>query len=86
MTKVIMNNRVRTSVSIYTQVRVSRRKERGAAPSRLRTHPTHLLPSPSQITDVENECDGFLNMDRTNKFTPAQQASIAAANAALIKG
>ena len=40
----------------------------------------------TQITDVENECDGFLNMDRSNKFTPAQQQAIVAANAALING
>jgi hypothetical protein len=40
----------------------------------------------TQITDVENECDGFLNMDRTNKFNPAQMAEIVAANAQLISG
>ena len=30
--------------------------------------------------------DGFLNMDRTNKFMPAQQAAIVAANKALTSG
>jgi hypothetical protein len=39
----------------------------------------------TQITDVESECDGFLNMDRTAKFSDADVASIKAANAALIK-
>jgi hypothetical protein len=38
----------------------------------------------TQITDVELECDGFLNYDRTNKFSPATTAQIAAANKALI--
>ena len=38
----------------------------------------------TQITDVELECDGFLNYDRTNKFTKAQTADVAAANQALI--
>ena len=38
----------------------------------------------TQITDVENECDGFLNMDRTNKFNADQMAQIFAANQALI--
>lgn len=38
----------------------------------------------TQITDVERECDGFLNMDRTNKFTPADTQAIAAANQAMI--
>jgi hypothetical protein len=37
----------------------------------------------TQITDVENECDGFLNMDRTSKFSPAQTAQIVAANQKL---
>jgi hypothetical protein len=40
----------------------------------------------TQITDVENECDGMYNMDRTSKFTPAQLASIVAANTDLIHG
>eukprot|EP00730_Choanoeca_flexa_P016732 TRINITY_DN7969_c0_g2_i3.p1 TRINITY_DN7969_c0_g2~~TRINITY_DN7969_c0_g2_i3.p1 ORF type:complete len:498 (+),score=126.76 TRINITY_DN7969_c0_g2_i3:686-2179(+) len=38
----------------------------------------------TQITDVELECDGFLNYDRSDKFDPATVASIAAANQALI--
>eukprot|EP00698_Gefionella_okellyi_P018653 TRINITY_DN561_c0_g1_i2.p1 TRINITY_DN561_c0_g1~~TRINITY_DN561_c0_g1_i2.p1 ORF type:complete len:681 (-),score=142.19 TRINITY_DN561_c0_g1_i2:852-2894(-) len=38
----------------------------------------------TQITDVERECDGFLNYDRTNKFTDAVTQEIAAANQALI--
>lgn len=38
----------------------------------------------TQITDVERECDGFLNMDRTNKFNSTQMATIVAANQALI--
>jgi hypothetical protein len=38
----------------------------------------------TQLSDVENECDGFFNMDRTSKFTAAQTAQIKAANAALI--
>merc|ERR1711934_1296261 len=31
----------------------------------------------TQTTDLENECDGFLNYDRTNKFTDAQTTAIA---------
>jgi hypothetical protein len=40
----------------------------------------------TQITDVENECDGFLNMDRSNKFNAAQMAAIVAANQQLTSG
>lgn len=40
----------------------------------------------TQITDVENECDGFLNYDRTNKFDSADTARIKAANEALVNG
>lgn len=39
----------------------------------------------TQITDVELECDGFLNYDRTNKFSDADTKSIHDANQALIK-
>jgi len=38
----------------------------------------------TQITDVERECDGFLNYDRTNKFNDAQTKAIHDANFALI--
>ncbi len=38
----------------------------------------------TQITDVERECDGFYNMDRTNKFDGPTTNNIAAANQALI--
>lgn len=38
----------------------------------------------TQITDVELECDGFLNYDRSNKFSLDDIAAIKAANAALI--
>jgi len=40
----------------------------------------------TQITDVENECDGFLTMDRINKFTADETASIFAANQQLVAG
>ena len=39
----------------------------------------------TQITDVELECDGFLNYDRSTKFTPAQTAAIRDANLKLIE-
>jgi beta-galactosidase/beta-glucuronidase len=38
----------------------------------------------TQLTDVETECDGWLNYDRTAKFSPAQVAQIRAINEALI--
>ena len=38
----------------------------------------------TQTTDVELECDGFLNYDRTNKFDDNATAAIRAANQALI--
>jgi len=38
----------------------------------------------TQITDVERECDGFLNYDRTNKFSNDETQQIAAANQGLI--
>ena len=34
---------------------------------------------------MELECDGFLNYDRTTKFTPAQTAAIRDANLKLIE-
>lgn len=37
----------------------------------------------TQITDVELECDGFYNYDRTNKFSEAKTAAIVAANKGL---
>ena len=38
----------------------------------------------TQLTDVETECDGWLNYDRTAKFSAAQVAQIKGINAALI--
>ena len=38
----------------------------------------------TQTTDLELECDGFLNYDRSNKFTSAQTAAIRKANQAII--
>jgi len=38
----------------------------------------------TQITDVELECDGFLNYDRTNKFSAADTKAINQANQDLI--
>ena len=40
----------------------------------------------TQATDVECECDGLLNYDRSLKFDDAQTAAIAAANAAFLHG
>ena len=39
----------------------------------------------AQTADVENECDGFLNYDRTKKVEPAQEHAIRAANLRLIR-
>ena len=38
----------------------------------------------TQITDVENECDGYLNYDRTPKFDSSQIQSVSAANKKMI--
>ena len=38
----------------------------------------------TQTTDVELECDGFLNYDRSNKFSAAGTAAIKNANQAII--
>jgi hypothetical protein len=38
----------------------------------------------TQTTDLENECDGFLNYDRVTKFNPEQTAAIKAANEKLV--
>ena len=38
----------------------------------------------TQLADVENECDGFYNMDRSPKFNSSQLAMVFAANQALI--
>jgi len=40
----------------------------------------------TQITDVELECDGFYNYDRTLKLTPAQLQAVFTANQYLIYG
>merc|ERR1712039_106271 len=39
----------------------------------------------TQTTDVELECDGFLNYDRSNKFNAEQTKAIADSNQAIIK-
>jgi len=39
----------------------------------------------TQTTDIENECDGFLNYDRSNKFNDEQTKAISDANQALIR-
>ena len=38
----------------------------------------------TQITDVEDECDGYLNYDRTDKFDSSQMQAVAAANKKMI--
>jgi len=38
----------------------------------------------TQITDVERECDGFYNYDRSNKFNTAQMAAVVKANQQMI--
>ncbi len=40
----------------------------------------------TQVTDIEEECDGALTFDRINKFTPDEMTMIVAANQALING
>ena len=39
----------------------------------------------TQTTDVELECDGFLNYDRSNKFSDDDTKKIHDANQAIIK-
>jgi len=39
----------------------------------------------TQTTDLELECDGFLNYDRSNKFSDKDTVAIKAANQAIIK-
>ena len=38
----------------------------------------------TQITDVENECDGYLSYDRTEKFNAKQKQSVVKANQEMI--
>ena len=38
----------------------------------------------TQTADVEDECDGFLNYDRTHKLSAAQEGAIREANLKLI--
>lgn len=40
----------------------------------------------TQITDVELECDGFLNYDRTDKFSPSTFLKVYQANQDMING
>merc|ERR1712228_645250 len=51
----------------------------------IETRVDHLSASVyTQTTDLELECDGFLNYDRTNKFDADQTKAIADANQAII--
>jgi hypothetical protein len=47
-------------------------------------HPEVSAAIYTQTTDVENECDGFLNYDRTKKMGAADEAAILARNLQLI--
>ena len=47
-------------------------------------HPEVSVSVWTQTTDVEDECDGLLNYDRTHKLSPAQQARVREANLRLI--
>jgi hypothetical protein len=52
----------------------------------LATRAGHISASVyTQTTDVELECDGFLNYDRTSKFNAEDTAKIKAANEALVE-
>ena len=51
---------------------------------RLKQSPGTSIAIYTQLTDVETECDGWLNYDRTAKFSAAQVAQIKAINEALI--
>lgn len=49
------------------------------------SHVDHVSASVyTQTTDVELECDGFLNYDRTNKFTTEETTAIRRANEKMI--
>ena len=51
----------------------------------LLNHSDHISASVyTQTTDVETECDGFLNYDRSNKFSATGTAAIHDANQALV--
>ena len=56
------------------------------ASSRLNvSHPqTPLTRKNNRATDLEAECDGFLNYDRSAKFSAAEAAQVKACNAALV--
>lgn len=47
-------------------------------------HPEVSVSVWTQTTDTEDECDGFLNYDRTKKMGVEAQAAIKAANLKLI--
>ena len=47
-------------------------------------HPEVSVSVWTQTTDVEDECDGLLNYDRTHKLSAAQQARIRQVNLRLI--
>lgn len=38
----------------------------------------------TQVTDLESECDGFLNYDRSHKLNAEQLAAVKSANEAII--
>ena len=64
------------SASVYTQITGMYGGRGGGGEGAHATSPS----SP----DVERECDGFLNYDRTPKFSAADMAKVVAANQALI--
>jgi len=54
--------------------------------AQLRAKVDHLSAAVfTQATDIELECDGFLNYDRSSKFSDADAAAIQAANRAIMR-
>lgn len=47
-------------------------------------HPGISMSVYTQSTDVEDECDGFLNFDRTRKLGDQQEAAVKRANRGVI--
>ena len=82
--QIIASQQGSMSASVYTQVRVCPRGL-GCVPvgRGLGVHSSDNGGCCAQITDVELECDGFLNYDRTAKFTSAQHGTVVSMNQQL---
>jgi hypothetical protein len=82
MTQTVLQEHSQVSATVYTQitdVELVRRDTTRPLPCR-----RLASASPARPSCLLQECDGFLNYDRTNKFSAEDTMAIAKANQAMI--